>query len=125
MIQFLMIMNDRGIVRYRKVYVNDNTFFLDNYKVACIYQHILKTKSTLTSNFKVNDSFGSNIIYRQYANLYFIIGSDSDKHTSKYNILIHNLVERIDSKFNHISSEANIINNNMAINDIVESMSIT
>lgn len=124
MIQFLMIMNDCGIVRYRKVYLKDNTFLLDNYKVACIYQHILKNKSTFANEFKINDTFESNIIYRQYANLYFIIGSDSDKYTSKYNILIHNLVERIDSKFNYISSESNIINKNMAINDIIESMDI-
>jgi hypothetical protein len=124
MIQFLMIMNDCGVVRYRKVFVNDNTFLLDNYKVACIYQHILKTKSTFTNNFKVDDSFESHITYRQYANLYFIIGSDSDKYTSKYNILIHNLVERIDLKFNYISSEANIISNNLVINDIIESMNI-
>lgn len=124
MIQFLIIINDKGILRYQKTYLSENTVLLDNLKILEIYQQILKLKNRFDNNFKIDDSFKSNIIYRQYSNLYFIIGYDSDVVLPKYNILIHKLVENIDLKFNNNSSESNIINNNMAINDIIESMEI-
>lgn len=124
MIQFLIIINDKGILRYQKTYLSENTALLDNLKILEIYQQILKLKNRFDNNFKIDDSFKSNIIYRQYSNLYFIIGYDSDVVLPKYNILIHKLVENIDLKFNNNSSESNIINNNMAINDIIESMEI-
>lgn len=124
MIQFLIIINDKGILRYQKTYLSENTVLLDNLKILEIYQQILKLKNRFDNNFKIDDSFKSNIIYRQYSNLYFIIGCDSDVVLPKYNILIHKLVENIDLKFNNNSSESNIINNNMAINDIIESMEI-
>lgn len=124
MIQFLIIINDKGILRYQKTYLSKNTVLLDNLKILEIYQQILKLKNRFDNNFKIDDSFKSNIIYRQYSNLYFIIGYDSDVVLPKYNILIHKLVENIDLKFNNNSSESNIINNNMAINDIIESMEI-
>lgn len=124
MIQFLIIINDKGILRYQKTYLSESTVLLDNLKILEIYQQILKLKNRFDNNFKIDDSFKSNIIYRQYSNLYFIIGYDSDVVLPKYNILIHKLVENIDLKFNNNSSESNIINNNMAINDIIESMEI-
>jgi len=124
MIQFLIIINDKGILRYQKTYLSENTVLLDNLKILEIYQQILKLKNRFDNNFKIDDFFKSNIIYRQYSNLYFIIGYDSDVVLPKYNILIHKLVENIDLKFNNNSSESNIINNNMAINDIIESMEI-
>ena len=124
MIQFLIIINDKGILRYQKTYLSESTVLLDNLKILEIYQQILKLKNRFDNNFKIDDFFKSNIIYRQYSNLYFIIGYDSDVVLPKYNILIHKLVENIDLKFNNNSSESNIINNNMAINDIIESMEI-
>lgn len=124
MIQFLIIINDKGILRYQKTYLSESTVLLDNLKILEIYQQILKLKNRFDNNFKIHDSFKSNIVYRQYSNLYFIIGYDSDVVLPKYNILIHKLVENIDLKFNNNSSESNIINNNMAINDIIESMEI-
>lgn len=124
MIQFLLIINDKGIIRYHKTYMAKNTVLIDNAKVLYIYQQILKLKNTFNNNFRINDTFKSNIIYRQYSNLYFIIGYDSETILPKYNITIHKLVENIDLKFNYKSSESNIINNNLVINEIIESMEI-
>lgn len=125
MLKFLLVINQSGIVRLSREYNHrfEDSFFLDNVFIYSVYQELIsfKNKGKFALDMQLNHDTNIRIYFKQYANLFFVIGGD-DGITSLS--LIQNLVEKIDAEFQMKSCELDFIYSYDRINSIVDDMII-
>lgn len=125
MLKFLLVINQNGILRLSREYNHrfEDPFFLDNVLIYSIYQELIsfKNKGKFVLDMRLNHSTNTKIYFKQYANLFFVIGGDEEVTNL---ILIQDLVERIDAEFQMKSCELDFIYSYDRINKIVDEMMI-
>ena len=127
MVKFLLIINQKGIVRLVREFNTrfEDTFFLNNELIYGIYQQLNNFKNKSRNYFQIHTAERDiTIQYRQYASLYFIIGTENNdtKSIEENLILIHELVKEIDTSFQMKSCELDFIYEYDKINKIVDQM---